>query len=197
MPWYFDLYRLIELIALVLGVLCVYLGTKENIWSWPIGIVATGMAAYIFTNEKLYLDFGLHLLYIAIGFYGWYSWLARNEHTLPLIITQLNKVSVIKLIFLGVISSLGVGYIFDEYTNASLAYWDSFTTCFSIIAQILFARKIIDNWYFWIFINIASFTLYFYKGLYFLGVLYIIYLLLAFYGLKNWTKSQNIRAVVS
>jgi nicotinamide mononucleotide transporter len=52
----------------------------------------------------------------------------------------------------------------------------------------LMAKKKVESWFWWILTNIASVPLYFLKGLVFTSVFYLILLLMAFSGLKEWRR---------
>ena len=87
-----------EAIAVVFGIVSVYLSVRENIWSWPTAIVNVGMYILVFHRARLYADMGLQVFYVAISFYGWYEWLhggaGRTELTVAaedarLILTRL------------------------------------------------------------------------------------------------------------
>src|SRR6267142_2494168 len=74
----------IESLGVALGLVCVWLLVKENIWNWPIGIANNLLYIYIFFGSGLYADMGLQGVYIAIAIYGWWNWLhgGRNHSEL-------------------------------------------------------------------------------------------------------------------
>ncbi|MGA1133103.1 MAG: nicotinamide riboside transporter PnuC [Prochlorotrichaceae cyanobacterium] len=65
----------IEVIAVVFGLLCVWLTVRQNIWCWPTGLVQVTLYIVIFYQVKLYSDLILHILYVFLQIYGWYHWL--------------------------------------------------------------------------------------------------------------------------
>ena len=93
-----------------------------------------------------------------------------------------------------ILSAVGVvffGTLLDVYTDASLAYWDSTTSVLSIVGMWLTTRKKIENWYFWIAVDVLATGIYVVKGIYFYALLYLIYVGLAFSGLLTWRKSMQ------
>ena len=65
---------------------------------------------------------------------------------------------------------------------------DSFTTVFSIIATIMLIKKILENWLYFIVIDIASIYLYFTRDLNQTAILFAVYTLIAIYGYFNWIR---------
>ena len=74
-------------------------------------------------------------------------------------------------------------------TDSPVPEWDSFITSLSIVATWMLARKIYEHWFLWIIVNLASAVIFLSRGLYPTMVLYIIYLIMSFAGLKAWKSS--------
>ena len=179
----------IEILAVIFGVVAVYFNTREIIWGWPTGIVGVVLSGLLFYEVRLYSDLILHILYVILGFYGWYKWLygGKNQSALP--VTTLSANRLLLLAALGGVGTLIIGYLFDHYTDADLAYWDAFTTSFSLVGQYMLAKKNIENWILWIVVDAVASGIYIYKELYLLSLLYFLYLGLASYGYYRWQKS--------
>lgn len=188
--------RIVEILATITGFWCVYLNTQEKILAWPIGIISVGLSAWVFWENMLLSDMLLHVIYVILGFYGWYVWAfgGTNKQTLSVskFTTSRQWVTGIGIGFLGM---LGLGYFFDTYTAADLAYWDAYTTSFSLVAQVLLARKKLENWLFWIAVDIIAIGIYAVKGLPFFSFLYIGYLGLAIWGYLSWKKRMEEESV--
>jgi len=187
---------LLELSGLIFGLLAVYFLIKENIWTWPTGIAYVLISFVIFWQQKLYADFALHVFFLVLNIYGWWYWIQggnkkKNSDEVP--ITNA-KVSI--LILVSVLSIFGVfalGSLLHGYTDASLPFWDSATTILSLSGMWLTARKKIENWYFWFLVDILATGIYYYKGIYFYTVLYLIYIGLAVAGYISWKKTMQLQ----
>jgi nicotinamide riboside transporter PnuC len=68
-------FGMIEALGFVTGAACVYLVVRQNVWNFPIGIANNIFFLILFVSAKLYGDAGLQLIYVALGFQGWYYWL--------------------------------------------------------------------------------------------------------------------------
>ncbi len=183
---------LIEIIGLVFGILAVYLLIRQSIWTWPVGIVYIVASLYIFSNARLYADLALHVFYLLMSLYGWYYWLQggdRTESSLP--VSDEDRRTLLVLIAACGIAILISGSLFSIYTDADLPYWDNTTSILSLLAMWLQSRKKIECWALWLLVDVLSVGIYFYKGIYFYSLLYMIYTGMAFMGYVAWQKSLS------
>ena len=131
-----------EFIGLCTGLLTVVLLIRQNILTWPMGIIYVLVSLIIFLKAKLYADFVLHIVYLVLNGYGWYYWYhgkKSDQKELEVSSTPW-KLSLVLLVFSGV----GIwitGYLLHRFTDASLPYWDSATTILSFTGIWVTARK--------------------------------------------------------
>ena len=125
-----------------------------------------------------------------MAFYGLYNWNKKNETK----IVSINAKTHIKLIIIGLLLTFLLGYYLTIYTSAASPIIDSFTTIFSIIGTFMVARKILENWIYWIIIDIVSIQLYISRELYLTGLLFLIYSVIAIYGYFTWAKKFSYNA---
>ncbi len=181
----------IELLALIFGVLAVWLNAKEIVWGWPVSIIGTVLSGILFFEVKLYSDLTLHVFYFLMGFYGWYEWLYGGKNKGELKVSTMHQKRLGFLLVLGGIGVGIIGYSFATYTDADLPYWDAFTTSFSFVGTYMLAQKKIENWLLWIVVDAVAAGIYLYKELFLLSLLYFLYLGLATYGFLNWRQSMR------
>lgn len=182
---------IIEIISLGLGILYVILLSKEVIWAWPVGILSSAFPIVLFWEAKLYNEIFLYLVYIILGLYGWYYWLVKRANKKELPIGKITGDQTIIFCFLGLTYTLRSGYIMSIYTTSDVAYLDAFTTGFGLIGTYMQAKKILENWILWFFLNLITSFLYFYKGLQIYFILYIIYATLSVLGYIQWRNSYQ------
>ncbi len=182
--------QIIEFFAFIFGIVAVYFNTREIVWGWPVGIVGVVLSGIVFFDALLYSDLALHVVYVVLGFYGWYEWLYGGRNQSVLKVSTLSYPVLALLIAAGTVGVVLIGYFFDKYTNADLPYWDAFTTSFSLVGQYMLAKKKIENWILWLVVDFVATGIYIYKELYWLALLYFLYLGLATYGYLNWRKSM-------
>ena len=180
--------NLIELTATGFGFLCVFLTIRRSVWCWPTGLIQVLLFIIIFYDAKLYSDLVLHVIYIFLQFYGWYSWTRADAGNESLHVKSLAIPWLVCWIAVTAIGSIGLGWTMASWTDASLPYADAFTTVASLVAQFLLARRYIQNWGFWIGVDSVAIWVYFTKELSATAVLYIAFLILASFGMVIWQK---------
>jgi nicotinamide mononucleotide transporter len=192
-----DLWRAIasqmtplETVAVFFGLVSVYLSTREQIWSWPTAIINVGLYAVLFFRERLYADMGLQVIYLLLSFYGWYEWLYGGEHRTVLRVSRLDGRLALVLLAIGVAGSFGLGTFLRRSTNASLPFLDSTLSVFSLLAQWMMTRKILENWALWIALDVVYVWMFIaLKHLNITAFQYAVFLALAVLGWRDWRRS--------
>ncbi|WJG08685.1 nicotinamide riboside transporter PnuC [Aliiglaciecola sp. LCG003] len=181
----------VEWLATVCGFICVYLLIKRNIWCFLFGLIQVSLYSWIFYGVKLYSDMLLHLVYVGFQIYGYLIW-SRNLDQGGQVIVDKGKAKHYAFFIVLALFSTGVlGWLMNTYTDASLAYFDAFTTCTSLVAQWLLSHKKLFNWSFWIVVDIVAIWIYWQKGLYPTSALYLCFLVMACIGQWQWYNSYQ------
>jgi nicotinamide mononucleotide transporter len=183
-------FGLTEMLGFVTGGWTVWLTVKENIWNWPIGILNSAFFLVLFLKAKLFADSGLQLVYIVLGFLGWYWWLYGGKNQTELKVENssntTNLILVILTVFFTWITTLYLRSVGDV-----APFWDALTTVMSLVAQYLLTKKFIQNWYVWISVDVIYIFLYAFKDLYLTAFLYFIFLCMCIKGVIEWKQSQK------
>ncbi len=178
----------LELIGVLFGLLSVYFSVKQNIWTWPTGIVSVSAFGFLFFNIKLYADMCLQIFFLWSCMQGWYFWLKGGENKTALHISRLTRQQII-LVAVGLMASVaGIGFLFNTYTDAALPYLDSTASGMSVVAQLLMMRKKFEHWYVWIAVDVLSIGIYIFKEVHLTAGLYLVFLMLCIKGLAEWKK---------
>lgn len=186
--------RWLEFSGLVSGLLCVWLLIRQNVWTFPIGLIYSFVSVAVFMEQRLYSDVVLSGYYVLMNGYGWYYWLrggVRSEQDeLPVSRTPASSGVVLGL--LTVVATGLVGLFFATQTDAALPYWDSFTTCASFAAMWMTARKYLENWAVWLAVDVVAVGIYLVKDIELYALLYFVYLGMAVAGFRAWQLSMNL-----
>ncbi len=184
-----------EIAAVILGLISVYLVTRQNVWCYPLGIISVFIYLFIFFEVKLYADMGLQLFFIVLQVYGWYQWLYGGADHSALRVTRAHRSIHGWTVIFTAAATAGLGYILHRNTDASIPFLDSFLAALSMAAQWMMAKKYIENWILWMAVNIGSIGMFGYKELYLTMVLYGVYLVLAVVGYIEWQRSMERQRV--
>lgn len=185
--------HLIELIGVLTGIVNVWLAARQNIWTWPVGLVSVAMYVLVFYDARLYADMGLNAFYFVTSLYGWYIWLYGGKNHTARKVGHVRRKELAVLLGLGVVFTLGLGYFLDNYTNADISYADAGTTAISLIGYWMMAKKLLENWIVWLVVDVLYVGIYFYKELYLTSFLYAVFLLLCIKGYRNWRKDLEVQ----
>lgn len=184
----------IEIVAALLGAIGVYLGVRQNVWSWPIGIAGVALYVPVFHRARLYADMGLQVVYVVISLYGWYQWLYGGPGRTVLRVRSTPPVQWVMLMGVGAAGAWGLGTLFSLYTDASLPYLDSALASMSLVAQWMLTRKLVENWIVWVAVDVVYVGMYISKALYPTAVLYAVYTVLAVLGYFQWKAALRAPA---
>ena len=191
-----SLEQIIEIAGVVIGLVYLYLEYKASIHLWIVSIIMPAIYLYIFFRAGLYADVGINLYYLLIALYGWAAWkysfrlFGKKENHLKeeLRISHATRKDWLKA---------GVGYLFAQlliacalanFTDSDVVWADSFVAALSIVGMWMLARKVIEQWWVWLVVDLASVGLFAYKDLYFTAALYLLYAVIAIFGYKKWKK---------
>ena len=179
----------LEIIAVVFGILSVWFSKKNNILVYPTGMISTSIFTYLLFKWSLLGDMMINAYYFMMSIYGWYIWTRKVNN----IVTPISKVSSPEKIKSLIIFFFSLSFVYGIYNyfdkwGSYTSYIDNFTTAIFFVAMWLMANRKIESWIFWIIGNIISIPLYFYKGLTFTSIQYIIFTVIAISGYYTWKK---------
>ncbi|MDB4137348.1 nicotinamide riboside transporter PnuC [Gammaproteobacteria bacterium] len=186
---------LLELLAVVFAVAYLILAVRENSFCWYAAGISTLIFLFIFWDVKLYMESGLQIYYLAMAFYGWYQWRDAQTETASLQVSKWSaRQHVVALALIATLTYVS-GSLLNSGTDANLPFLDSFTTWASVVTTFMVARKILENWIYWLVIDSVSIYLYLDRELYFTSLLFAIYIVIIFFGWFAWNRSYRQRAI--
>lgn len=193
------------MLGLVSGLLCVWLLIRENIYTFPLGLLYAVVTVVVMLDARLYADVLLNGYYVIMNAYGWYFWLRGDPDRRAGKVLQVawaGATSRYLAVGFTVLGTLIMGWYFDQHTDADFAYPDSFTTMASFVAMWMSARKYLDSWVLWFVVDVASVALYLAKAqsdptLYYYAFLYLVYLWMAVVGYRAWRVHLSDHSVTA
>ncbi|MDH3612317.1 MAG: nicotinamide riboside transporter PnuC [Gammaproteobacteria bacterium] len=179
----------LEIVAVVMALMYLLLAIRQNIWCWFGAGISTVIYVYLFFDAKLYMQSVLNAFYFAMAIYGWTVWRRGriDDEELPVVRWPIatHGYAIVAIVAAGAIN----GYLLSMQTNAEHAYVDAVIAWAAIWATFLVARKVLENWWYWLVIDIASIVIYWSRDLQLTSVLFTVYVVLIPFGLISWTRS--------
>ncbi len=188
----------VELAGFVLSLAMVYCNIKEVHWGWALAILSSAIYGLVFWNSQLYGEASLQVMFVLTSFWGWRQWrLAKRNAQLDVTgapasssISTLAPNELQKAVMATLLSWPALTYFLHRYTDSDVALWDGLVTALSLMAQYLLAKKKIENWWVWLIVNVITVGLMMVKSLWLTALLYGLFAVLSYVGLKAWQKKH-------
>jgi len=182
---------MVEIVAVLAALAYLVFAIRQNIVCWIFAAISTAIYVWLFIEARLYMESMLNAFYLVMAGYGWYVWRSGSSdgHERPVVIWPRNT-HLAAILSLGLVSGLS-GYFLSNYSDAAYPYIDSLTTWFAIWATFLVARKVLENWWYWLVIDIASILIYWDRDLQLTALLFVAYVIMIPFGLISWTRSMG------
>ncbi|MFV0555166.1 MAG: nicotinamide riboside transporter PnuC [Mangrovibacterium sp.] len=180
----------IEIVGALISLIYLVLSVKQNIWTWAAGIACSLLYVVVFLDAKFYADMTLQVYYVLVSIYGWYFWAKGNPNKQMKTAEVSRTPGIVWLIlfFVAMLCFVLIYFILNDYTDSPVPVGDAITTALSIVATWMLARKYLEHWILWIFIDAFSAYLYFEKGLYPTVILFVVYTMVAMCGFVAWNN---------
>lgn len=161
---------------------------------WVIGFISSLVYVFVFFQSKIYGYTVLYIYYMVVSIYGWYCWRYSRQScgtAGKLHVSRIRLSLVLVLLIIFVVLYIGFGYALERFTDSPVPYYDALGSSVSIIATWMLARKILEHWMLWIFVNFFSAVLFFSRGLYPTAGLFFVYGILSIIGWMKWKQNQD------
>lgn len=177
-----------EATAVALAIAYLLLALRESVLCWYAALVSTAIYTVLFWDARLLMESALNVYYMGMAVYGWYSWrLGGSDQQGVRIHTWSASRHALVLVGIGVATVVS-GALLAAHTDAALPFVDSFTTWSSVVTTFLVARKVLENWLYWIVIDSTSIYLYLERGLEMTAGLFAAYVVIAVFGWLRWRR---------
>jgi nicotinamide mononucleotide transporter len=179
-----------EVVSFVTGALCVWLVAVQHPANWPIGIANASTFLALFWLNGLFADGALQIVYIVLGFYGWWAWLHDGrtpEHRrTELAVSTTTSRQWAQLAAATIAGTASLSWFLATWTSSTVPFWDGAATALSLAATWGQCRKKVESWWLWIAADLIYIPLLAYKGLWLTAILYVGFLALCVVGLRSW-----------
>jgi nicotinamide mononucleotide transporter len=182
--WGYEVSAL-ELSAVITSFTAVLLGARGVRMTWPWYLISASLYAIFFYQVDLIASALLQFVFIGAAIWGWLGW--KKSGVLPRYMN--NKERAIWL------SALVASWLITapalENIGAAATLPDSFLLISSTLAQAVMVLQRNETWIAWIVIDIFGTYHYANQGYWFTALLYGVFTVIAFFGLKRWKKLSS------
>ena len=180
-----------EWLAVALALAYLLLAVRQHIACWFFAATSSAVFLWLFAHAGLVMQAALQVFYIAMAAYGWYSWrggAATAHASRP--VTTWPMVRHLAAIAVVVLASAVNGALSSPDSPAVVRYLDALTAWGSVFATWLVARKVLENWLYWIALDLTAAGLYWSQGLFATALLFVLYSGIAVQGYRSWRSSR-------
>lgn len=177
-----------ELLGFVTGAASVWLTVLGRISNFPVGIANSAFFLVLFASARLFADSGLQVVYIVLGFSGWWQWLHGGPERSRLTVARSGWPLLAGCAVFAAGATWGLTILLDAAHDVA-PFWDALTTAVSLAAQFLLNCKKIENWAFWIAADVVYIPLYAVKRLDLTAIVYVLFLALCVTGVRAWRRT--------
>ena len=178
----------LEFTAVFFAILYLILAVNQNIFCWVAGIVSSILYFFIMQSAGLYMEAYLQIFYVFMGLYGWLQWRKGNKINNNFIVNTWSMLEHFYAISLILALSVLSGLLLKSYTDAALPFFDAFVTWGAVVATYMVAKKLLENWIYWLVIDSISILLFISRDLFPTAFLFGLYIVIIFFGYKSWKK---------
>ncbi|HZF26182.1 MAG TPA: nicotinamide riboside transporter PnuC [Steroidobacteraceae bacterium] len=179
----------VELVAAVMALLYLVLAARQNPWCWPCALVSTAIYLWLFFERAIYQQALLQVFYIAMAIYGWWHWRGADSGAGPLRVSRWKPVQHAIAAALVLVLTLTTGWAEARFTPGPFPYLDAFTTWGSVVTTWMVARKVLENWLYWLVVDSVMVYLSYVAALPATALLFVIYLGIVVAGFFAWRRS--------
>ena len=181
----------LDILTTMLGLFYIWLEYRASIWLWLFGIVMPALDIYLYWSHGLYGDAGMACYYTVAALYGFAVWKFGRKKSQTTDVMPITHMPLRLYLPTAVFFLLAWGatfYVLVTWTNSTVPVLDSFTNALSFVGLWALARKYIEQWWFWIVVDVVCCVLYVQKGIPFKAGLYGLYVVIAIAGYFKWKQ---------
>lgn len=175
-----------EALAVSLAIAYLLLAIKASVWCWAAAFASTAIYTVLFWQVALLMESVLNIYYMAMALYGYWLWTQGGDKKQGVKVTTWPLQIHLKLIAITTLIAVFIGHGMATYTQAAFPYLDAATSCFAVMTTYLVTKKVLENWLYWVVIDLVSIYLYLCKGLILTSLLFVFYVGLAVVGYFLW-----------
>lgn len=178
-----------DMVGNTMGLIALALGWRRSIWTWPAQFLSGVLLVGAYASAHLSGGVGKQLLVIGVALWGWRQWNRGTQKAQDGTIAVRFATWKERGALLGgtALGTLAVGALFTAVPELSWNPWpDAYIFVGTLAAMVAQARGLVEFWFAWLLVDVVGVPLAFSSGLAFSGLVYVIYLALVLWGMRDW-----------
>lgn len=181
----------LELVAVMAGLLSVWLAQRMHIANWPAGMVSVLCFAFVFFDAKLYADALLQLSLVVLCGYGWWRWARAGARAGERPVSHATPREAVLGLSAGAAVTWAAAASLIRWTDSPAPWPDAAILAFSLVALWAQAHRRIECWLVWIAVDLVAIPLYWSRALPLTTALYLVFVLLCMGGWARWKRCSK------
>jgi nicotinamide mononucleotide transporter len=182
----------LEAVAVILGIAYSVLAVRRSRWCWVCGGLSSVILVYLAAQAHLPMQAALQVFYVVMSVYGFYSWMRHEQEADSVVTIWPLRAHCVAWVAILAVSALSARWLAAE-SGAAWPFLDSLTTWASLVATWLVVRMKLENWLYWIAIDIVLTYLFVAQKLPFIALLFATYLGISVAGFLTWHKTLRLQ----
>ena len=189
----------LDIVTTVLGLCYLWLEYRASIALWVVGIIMPALDVWLYWQHGLYGDAGMSVYYAVAAVYGYLVWKFGRKRgqgraeQMP--ITHFRRRLIVPVVVVFLVLWVVTYYVLVTFTDSTIPLCDSFTNALSFVGLWALSRKYVEQWCFWLVVDVVSTYLYISKGIPFKAGLYALYTVIAVMGYFKWMRLMKEQQV--
>ncbi len=180
-----------EVLAVVLAIAYLLLAVRQNPWCWAAALLSTAIFTALFWQVQLVMQSALNVYYMVMAVYGWWHWRHGGKDHAGLPVVRWSWQRHLLTIGLIALAALISGWLLSRHGDAARPYLDSLITWGAVLTTFMVARKVLENWAYWMVINSLAILLFLDRGMPLTAALHTAYLVISIFGWANWLRDYR------
>ena len=187
----------LEIAAVIFAILYLVLAVRQNILCWISGIISSILYFFIMRSVGLYMEAYLQIFYVFMGVYGWSQWKKEIINKENFVVHTWSKLHHFFALSMILILSFFSGILLSTFTDSSLPFLDALVTWGAVVATYMVAKKLLENWLYWLVVDSISIVLFISRDLWLTACLFGIYIAIIMFGFRLWSQALKENNAVS
>jgi nicotinamide mononucleotide transporter len=179
---------------LAAGLALGYLGLaiRQNPWCWLFAVASAMFYLAVFARAGLVMQAALQVFYAGMSVYGWRSWRGSASRAPRAVSRWTARQHALAWAAIAAVALVN-GWAITRGAMASwVPYVDAAIAWGSVLATWMVARKVLENWLYWVVLDFAMALLAAWQGLAATALLFLLYTALALRGYWQWRRDERL-----